>query len=351
MKYIPLCHLKLAHAAYPEARCTHLSAAPDAATAKTLQNHRCLVRQQQDGLTLLISVLPDDTPLIPLPNGAPLRFNLQAVNAAFNLMTDLTSLQAHAAPVFSNEGVAVAPVMPLILTGRQAVAMEHHTVTTPAVAEPFALQGQPRDGALSADFTVSGLGDVVSVTSYETGPRRITLNTSAVQTGHLFGVTYSVRPQRQPGVLAEVAINFQPAMTGHSFQISFAPQETRWAYYLLTNASPDLGNFGVVDQQDAPIVFGDANRQDLVAQPDPLDRIAQNLASKHPTLRRFRFLSDTPVPSRMAGRNQIFLTLNANQVPGPLPNPPGSNFSEANLQTQDNPSKGPVLYQVIQHIS
>lgn len=101
-----LLELFLRHSFYSDVRCSDFTLEPSVETARLLRNHHCLVRPSPDGVRVL-TALDKSTglPFLPLPSNAALRFQLVLRNDDFLFFTDLTGINAHSAPLFTNAGL------------------------------------------------------------------------------------------------------------------------------------------------------------------------------------------------------------------------------------------------------
>lgn len=131
---------------------------------------------------------------------------------------------------------------------------------------------------------------------------------------------------------------------GQSFRLTFAARRMRWAYYCVVDQIPSGVNLRIVDASPSGtsdvLSFADSNRTDLGSHPDPDDAIGQQLASRFPTMRRIRLLSDSPVACRQEARKYLELRLADERIVAPLPNP-----SLRNMAAKD------VLFEVIKYRS
>jgi hypothetical protein len=153
-----------------------------------------------------------------------------------------------------------------------------------------------------------------------------------------------------PGVLAGVDIHLDGLALGGpvpaAFRVAFQARRARWAYYCVTDLAPNGGDLHVVDAPPAGttdvVLFGDQNRTELGAEPDPADPIAVQLAGQYPTMRRVRFLSDQAVACSATPRKHLELRRGVERVASPLPNPSLRHASTADrlfqiIRYQTNP--------------
>lgn len=133
-----------------------------------------------------------------------------------------------------------------------------------------------------------------------------------------------------------------PSMTPSSYTVEFHAKSVRWVYYVVTNSNS--GEVSIVDLHSSPLNFGESNTRDLVATPDDADPIAKQLAARHPTRRRFRFISDTLVTMSEQPRKYLELRIDGTMVQEHLPNPSMGAFARLT-------SGGDILYNVIEHIT
>jgi hypothetical protein len=154
--------------------------------------------------------------------------------------------------------------------------------------------------------------------------------------------------------LAEVEINYNDtwvdvAAGPQTFEIAFKTKRARWAFYVISDR-PEA-EFRVEDNSASPLLFSEANRIDLSKQPDPADEVARTLAAQYPTMQRWRFLSDEPVPCRQAARKTIRLRLNGQTVLETLPNPSLRNYSTIQISSNGSLEKEDALFQVINYFN
>jgi len=128
------------------------------------------------------------------------------------------------------------------------------------------------------------------------------------------------------------------------FHIGFKAKQIRWKYYCITDPGEIGDELRIVDA-DAGLVFGDGNRTDLSANPDPGDAVAAHLAKQYPELRRTRFVSDQPVDCRQAARGQLALFLNTDKLISALPNPSLRNYAKVDI----NDGVEDSLFQVVKY--
>jgi len=81
---------------------------------------------------------------------------LRATGDDFGVITDVSAVAAELAPVFTNEGVALADPLTLRLTSRAARATETLTCAAPSVSERFLLGGAPLPSAALLDWRANG---------------------------------------------------------------------------------------------------------------------------------------------------------------------------------------------------
>jgi hypothetical protein len=159
------------------------------------------------------------------------------------------------------------------------------------------------------------------------------------------------RPVRPPrGVSAEVeivSVDHGWAQRGPtSFDVPLRPKGLRWAYYFVTDIEQPASAFHLVNADGSGgggPSFGDDNRTDLGADPDPSDAVAAELAERYPARRRVRFVSDAPVPCRKAPYARLELRLGGERLRGGLPNPPLGNLSTL--------AKQETRFQVLKHFT
>jgi hypothetical protein len=361
MKFLPLIDLNLTHTYYTDGRCRDFRIEPTPETQQLLKNYRCVLKSLPHGFRILIAVTDQGIPVIPLQKEITFAFQLQLQNPDFALFTDLTEITQMAAPLYTNAEVSPGTPGSLALVARRAWATERFVVRQPAPEDHFTLGGRPLAGRQPPDFVIeTSSGSTVTLTHYDEAAKSITLNSSTLEIGDTFKLTYETTPQRARGIFAEVEIiynNTTPeiATTPVEFQLPFSAKKTRWKYYLV--ADKIGAPYYIKDTGTPPILFSPKNRTDLNQQPDPVDEVAQALAAQYPKLQRLRFVSDEPIPCQQAARKSLQLRLKANgtpndpQVAGALPNPSFQNYATLQVTQNGTPHKEEVLFQVIKYFS
>ncbi|PTL78089.1 hypothetical protein [Vitiosangium sp. GDMCC 1.1324] len=122
MKHGVLLELFLRHSFYSDARCSDFTLEPSVETARILRNHRCLVRPSPDGVRVLTAV--DEStglPFLPLPSNTALGFHLVLRNDDFPFFSDLTGINAHCSPLFTNAGLGAGASELQLVSGGTAL--------------------------------------------------------------------------------------------------------------------------------------------------------------------------------------------------------------------------------------
>jgi len=142
-----------------------------------------------------------------------------------------------------------------------------------------------------------------------------------------------------------------PSASPASYAVTFTARPARWVYYVVTDVpkGTGTGDLTIVDMGASPLVFGDANKRDLVAAPDESDPVARRLAALYPDKRRLRFVSDAAVPAREASRKYVELRVDGSMVREHLPNPSIRAFSR--IGVGDPAAAMDVVYTVIEHFT
>ncbi|HEX8113613.1 MAG TPA: hypothetical protein VF516_38040 [Kofleriaceae bacterium] len=291
MKHAAVLELAVSHRFHADGRCRELVFEPTAETRRLLDAHRHLVRSSP-GRFVVITPLGAAQPLVPLPAGSSLRFDLRIASDDFALFTDLSALQRTPSPLFSNAQMAVGQTGELALTTRMV-----------------------RDPKTGAD----------------------------------------VPAEQPPGVLAEAEIVLRDgdaigrALPTAGFQITFQPRQRRWAFYCITDLAADGGVLNIVDVSGAAdaLSFGDASRTELTEHPDPSDPIGTQLVAHHPGLRCMRFVSDQAVACSDRARTALELRLDGERVSSPLPNPSLWSFTRRELAAPALPEE--LLFQIVEY--
>lgn len=104
MKHVAIIEVLLKHAFYADQRCPDFAIEPSDATARLLRDHRCLLRSSPEGVQVLSPQDPTGQPFLPLPGDAALLFYIEVRGGDFAVITDLTAISGHSAPVFTDEG-------------------------------------------------------------------------------------------------------------------------------------------------------------------------------------------------------------------------------------------------------
>ncbi|MEC4678456.1 MAG: hypothetical protein VST69_06865 [Nitrospirota bacterium] len=299
MNYKALFKVVVKHSYYTDTRCVDFAFKASPETAILLKNHRCVLKTQADGLTVLITVDEDGRVFIPLSSGARFLFYLQLQNKSFSYVTDLTEFGQYDAPCFDNQGL---------------------------------------------------------------GAGELALNLSDREANVSFSVRSPLVSDRIPDAFSEVVIQNNSSLPSENdvlddmalFEVHFTAKQTRWTYYCVTDFSPASGEFVITDQASDVsdrLSFSVNNRQEFDADLESGDVVARSLSAQYPDKRKIRFLSDQKVSCREAARPEIALYLGENRLSEALPNPPVT--QQSNIQvTEESPSTDEeTLFQVIKYLS
>ena len=348
MKYLPLFSLEILHDYYADQRCSDFAVEPTSETQKTLQNFRGQLKSFSNGIRVLVPMMEDDLPFIPITVDSILVFQLRLQNRAFPLFTDLTEISQAAAPVYTNTKVEPQ----LKLTSRPFLTTEQFAVHQPLKKERFKLGGNPLPGLQPQDFLLDGFGAVSKPSAYEEATKIITVNSESASIGTPFRVTYPMIPPPARDVFAEVEIKCDKDLINNvsgqtKLQILFKAKSARWKYYVVLNKVDNNPLIPTIEDKENVILFKEADRTDLVKTPDPGDDIAMRLAQQYPDLQYFRFVSNSPVPCRETTRKTIQLHFAGDKVVDALPNPLIQNYvlDARNAVTEH------VLYQVVNYFT
>lgn len=360
MQVKPLLDLRVTHPFYDDQRCADIVLAPTEVTATLMRRLNVTCRQFPDHVSLYAVLDSQGKSVAAAAAPLALSFYISPRDETFALITDLTQVDAQAAPLFTSVNVAVADPLPLRLTSRSLTATKSFSVATRAATEWFVLSGRPQPGVSAAAFTVTGTGFSLGFVSYDAVSNRIAVNTSMGAPGRHFDVAYPVLPSRPQDVLAEVelaldAAALQPPVAGpRSFVVSFAARALRWCYYLVADYAGDITTLTLVDATPGAgarrVEFDAGGPTDLSANPDASDSVALNLAKQNPGRRVLRFLSKAPVACTQTPLRALELRLDGTRVIGSVPNPAASNI--AALATAPPPAaRETVLYHVLRLIA
>lgn len=352
MPSAPLFDVRVTHDYYADLRCEDFAIVPAAATESAMARLRLTYKSFADRIRIYAELNAAGQAIAAGAAPLSLNFALRPRGPGFAAITGLSELAQQPAPLFTNDGIAVANPLPLRLTTRRARAAESLVVSTPASTESFVLAGMPLAGTSAADFVVVGAG---KVKSFARNSKQIAIDTSAVARGALFQVSYPVRVETSRGALADIALTLdapllKPMVKPQAFVVSFTSADTRWAYYVITDFSGDLSTLTVVDAAPGgdphAITVADAGRLELTMANANKDPVATDLLGRYPGRRVMRLLSDAPVATRDTPLGSLELRLNNAALIKHLPNPPSDRL--ALLQTEAAPSPRQMIrYQVV----
>lgn len=351
MPSAPLFDVRVTHDYYADLRCGDFAIVPAAATAAAMVRLRLTCKSFADRIRVYAELNAAGDVIAAGAAPLSLDFALRPRSAGYAAITKLSDLAQQAAPVFTNDGVVAADPVPLRLTTRHARATESLVVSAPASAEPFTLAGTPLDGVTAADLTVSGAGAVKSVA---TGPKRVTVDTSALARNTAFQISYPVRATTSRGALADIALTLDAALltptpAPRAFVVPLTSANNRWAYYVVTDFSGDLSTLSVIDASPGngprAITIADAGRAELTAATVGTDLVAADLIGRYPGRRVMRLLSDAPVLTRDTPLGALELRLANTALMTRLPNPPPDRL--VLLQPDAASPRQMVRYQVL----
>jgi hypothetical protein len=104
VKHVAIIEVLLKHAFYTDLQCPALAIEPSDATARLLRDHRCVLRSSRQGVQVLSPLDPMGQPFLPLSGDAVLLFYIEVQGGDFAVVTDLTAISGHSAPVFTDAG-------------------------------------------------------------------------------------------------------------------------------------------------------------------------------------------------------------------------------------------------------
>ena len=301
MKYLPLFKVALRHSYYSDQGCPDFDLETSVETERLLENHRCVRKTLEDGFTILITVDEEGRPFIPLSSDATFLFHLRLRNQNFSYFTDLSAFSGIDDPLYSNTTLMAGETTLPLSAGQE-------TPTETVVRVP-PLNPPPVNGTFAALHILNN--DTLSAEGLP---------------------------------LPDVPV----------FYIDFLAKQARWSYYCVTDLSPTLGEFTIEDKASAVserLIFSDENRQDLGAEEDAEDGVAQMLEAQYPDFRTIRFLSDALIPCRQAARQQIEFHMGENRLSEALPNPSFKNNAKLSVTDGDASEEEEILFQVIKYLS
>src|SRR5262249_17378777 len=118
MRAAPLLELRIVHPFYADLRCGDLSIAPMAATETLMRRLKPTLKTYRDHASVYAGLASDGTAVAAAAAPVALDFVLSVNRGDFALITDLTTIAAQLAPVFTNDGVGTADLLNLRLTTR-----------------------------------------------------------------------------------------------------------------------------------------------------------------------------------------------------------------------------------------
>src|ERR1700760_3064719 len=227
--------LRITHPFYTDTRCGDLSIAATPDTNALMRRLKLTSKIFVDHISVYAGLTGGGTAAAAAAAPVSLGFVLRLNRGEFPLITDLSSLSAQIAPLFTNADVVMADTMNLRLTTRTADTSQTLVSVAPSAAEAFTLVASALPATAPAGVSVSGAGAVKTVSP---DGRTVTIDTSGIRKGASFQITYPVRPLRPPGTLAEVALILDaglltPAAAPRGFIIPFAASASFWAYYVV----------------------------------------------------------------------------------------------------------------------
>jgi hypothetical protein len=337
MKYRPVFSLRLRHLFYADNRCRDFRIEPAVYTQRLLKNYRCVLKPLPDGILVFTAAGETDEPLIPIPGNVTFAFQLRLLNPDFSLFTELADIRSKAAPLFTNVGSrAPAAVVALQLRERTASNIETRILRKGGMRVSFRLGGHPVDGCPVTDFMLEGLPGA-KIENYDPGKKEITIIVPDYAIAdRIFTVAYPVKPRRETGVFAEVAIHSNDSMSkpggdASEFFIQFQAKEGKWRYYLVTNRKS--GNNFVIE----------SDRKFTMFTPDTSDPLAEALQSQYPGFSLVCFESTDSVRCQETAMRQIQLKAGNEVIFENLPNPPIRSICAA--------QKDFAFYQVVKDIA
>nr|VFJ43028.1 MAG: hypothetical protein BECKDK2373B_GA0170837_100411 [Candidatus Kentron sp. DK] len=298
-KFFTLFDVRLTHSYYADGRCPDFVVEPVPDTQRLLERYRCMSRNDEDGIRVLARLDERGRSLLPMGWDVSFVFSMRLRNPGFELFTDLSGMAENDAPLYTN-------TTPGLARGRQ-----------------LSLVSGSGEGGKSLAASRPVGGDVFANIEI-----RIAINNQS---------------------LTRTAENDAPA----SFEIGFEPKRVHWTYYCVA----DPGRVGdgprIVDMEKSarPVVFGDGNRTNLGEDPDPTDRVASLLAGKYPGMRRFRFVSDRPIPCQQATGGRLQLYLDGVRPAGNLPNPSFRNYTTTAVREDGTLRQQDSLFQIVKYLT
>lgn len=108
MKYLPLAELTLMHDYYRDGLSPDLRLLPSPDTTRRLSNYRLVLKVRSSGLTIYAQTSASGTIFIEPTSPLSLRFKMLLINPTFAQITDLSTLHASPAPLFTNRDLPPA---------------------------------------------------------------------------------------------------------------------------------------------------------------------------------------------------------------------------------------------------
>ncbi|HAB17053.1 MAG TPA: hypothetical protein PLX89_20095 [Verrucomicrobiota bacterium] len=330
MKFRTLFTLRVRHEYYPDAICPDFRIEAASSTQSALQNHRCILKPLPDGIRVATAMDERDQPQISFAAGTSLVFQLHLLNPDLPLFTDLTGVGVENAPCFTNQGrAATNGVVSLGVKQRKAKVTERFVLREGTKVTSFQLAGRPVDGCEGSDFVLDGVNGPVSLKTYDSLQRTITVERSGPQSPERsFTATYPVNPLRPRNTFAEVELVLDdalvaPAAIPAEFRIELKARSAVWRYYLCTNRTLGPGKaFSIGSSEPA---FGPV-------QPELNDPLVKTLEAQNPESKVWCFDSVQARPCRQVALKDIQLKVGADTLLAPLPNPSFRSLCQINKE-------------------
>ena len=283
MNYQRLFSLNLFHDYYRDRACADFKIEPTQACQRSIQGHRLILKDLENGILTLAPLDATDQPFVPLVKPLSFTFLLKLNNPEF---TSFTQFETDYSAVdnfycFSNDSLKSSDETPATLELPRTLVK--HSALRRSAAEQSALEQR-----------------LAQMIELKTAQRK-----------SIFGIV-------------EIQINESLSALPPQFQkftLTFPAKKQYWNYYLVTEQGTS-SDFSLQDKT-ARIAF-------TQMETDPADRLLLAIAHQFPNSQPQRFQSQEPVTCQEAGENNIQLFKNGQTKPWlqHLPNPPNQSGTQ-----------------------
>ncbi len=239
MKYIELFSIKVDHNFYNIDEDDSLVVLPRLQTKQAMANLKLISSVKPMQTVVLQEVLNDGrTPVSKIDEGICFEFELRIKNNVLPIITDFKPvnlkqiLQGETYIQYSNSNL-VGIQNELSKTIKWPYQTDCFTVNNPSAQEFFFISQDTIAGTTIADINILGIPGISNPVVYSKELKRIGINTSTVEKGQKFLVSYR-RMKKMPGVFGIIKICKSGDFTDSPvYRISLISQEQIWKYYVI----------------------------------------------------------------------------------------------------------------------